>query len=47
MRFMFYYLYALANVGFEENYWDQVFMNDLWIKMITTKGDDCLCSRED
>lgn len=34
MRFIFYYLYVLASTGFEENYWDQVFMNDLWAAML-------------
>ena len=34
MRFIFYYLYALANAGFEENYWNQVFMNDLWAAVL-------------
>jgi hypothetical protein len=29
------YLLILANTGFEQNYWDQIFVNDLWIKFLT------------
>lgn len=41
------YLLVLAQAGYEENYWDQVLINDLWVKVLTTKGDDCLRSRGD
>ena len=36
------YLLALAQAGYEENYWDQVLINDLWAKTIedfTSKND--------
>ena len=29
------YLLILAHTGFEQNYWDQVFINDLYIKFLT------------
>ena len=34
ISYIIHYLIAFAHVRFEENYWDQVFMNDLWVAML-------------
>lgn len=33
------YLWVLAQVNYEENYWEQVFMNDLWVKILESAID--------
>lgn len=33
------YLLALAQVGYEENYWDQVLINDFWVRVLTDYSD--------
>ena len=35
-----HYLSALAQIGYEENYWDQVLINDLWAKVLTDYTDE-------
>jgi len=33
------YLLVLAQAGYEENYWDQVLINKLWVKVLTDYSD--------
>lgn len=43
MSFLSYtwrYLWVLAQIRYEENYWDQVFINDLWVKILETMVDN-------
>lgn len=35
LNYIFRYWLVLAHIGYEENYWDQVVINDLWAATIT------------
>ena len=35
INYILHYLITSAYVGFEESYWNQVFYNDLWMRIIS------------
>lgn len=34
INYLFRYLFVMAQVAYEENYWDQVRFNEVWWKMV-------------
>lgn len=39
INYILHYLIASAHVRFEENYWEQVFYNDLWAGVLMRLSD--------